>query len=333
MTEAAAQTGRASTIAPQYLLTLQTHMLTEEPAHPGSDGAMSATVGAIATAAKAIASKLRNARLEDVLGAVGSENVQGEEQQKLDVIADDIMIAALSACPNVSVLGSEEDDHLIYTGNEASTRYAVLFDPLDGSSNLDIAGSVGTIFSIFKVEGSGDYTLQAGNEQAAAGYVLYGSSTVMVLTAGTGVHMFVLDTALGEFIRVAHGLTIPSKGKTYSVNEANEGSFPEGYRNYLAACHAKGYSGRYAGAMVGDVHRLLLKGGVFLYPPTGKAPNGKLRLMYECNPMGKVVVDAGGLAETGQGAILDVAPQELHQRVPVIVGSPDDVRDVVDAVS
>jgi fructose-1,6-bisphosphatase I len=310
-------------------VTLDAQMRREEVHHPGSDGAFTWMMSSIAYASKAIATKLRNARLEDVLGVHGAENVQGEEQQKLDVIADDIMIAALSGCDSVALLGSEEDDELIYTGNKAPYSFGVFFDPLDGSSNLDVAGGVGTIFSIYRVTADGEYGLRPGNEQVAAGYVLYGSSTLMAVSAGSGVHLFVLDVAQGDFIRVAEKLQIPKRGKIYSVNEANEGSFPDGYRRYLASCHERGYSGRYAGAMVADVHRLLLKGGVFLYPPTAKASNGKLRLMYECNPMGKIVCDAGGAAESGSGPIQDVQPSELHQRVPVVLGSSDDVADVL----
>jgi fructose-1,6-bisphosphatase I len=314
-------------IAGQSLLTLEAHMLAEEANHPDSQGTLPWVVSAIGLAAKSIAGKLRHAYLEDVLGAHGAENVQGEDQQKLDVIADDFMIAALSMHDGVAVLGSEEDEHLIYTGNAANGRpqYAVFFDPLDGSSNLDTAGGVGTIFSIYRVTEDGDYKLRPGREQVVAGYVLYGSSSVFVLSAGSGVHMFVLDTGVGAFIRVIQNLRVPKKGSVYSVNEANVDSFPEGFKNYIADCHTNGYSARYAGAMVADVHRLLLKGGVFLYPPTAKAPNGKLRLMYECNPMAKLVIDAGGKATTGQMDILDVEPQALHQRVPVLLGSPDDV--------
>ena len=270
MTNAQPAPASLNNVAGKSLITLETHMLNEERHHPDSQGALSWVVAAIGLAAKAISAKLRSAHIEDVLGAHGAENVQGEEQQKLDVIANDFMMASLRGHAGVAVLGSEEDEHLFYIGNPDAGvgRYAVLFDPLDGSSNLDTAGGVGTIFSIFRVEGEGEYGLRPGHEQVAAGYVLYGSSTVFVLSAGSGVHMFVLDAEVGAFIRVQEGLQIPSKGKTYSVNEANIASFPKGWQNYLYHCHNSGYSARYAGAMVADVHRLLLKGGVFFYPPT-----------------------------------------------------------------
>jgi len=311
----------------QALMTLQTHILEEERRFPDSDGTLSWIFSALAISAKTIAAKLKRARLDDVLGDVGVDNVQGERQQKLDVIANEVLIGVLRGRAGVAVIGSEEDDELIFVEREggpaAGTSYAVMFDPLDGSSNLDVGGGVGTIFSIFRSSPEGD--LERGREQVAAGYVLYGSSTIFVTTTGNGVHMFVLDTAVGAFIRVAEFLKIPDSGKVYSVNEANVESFPSGYRRFLEGCRETGYSSRYAGAMVADVHRVLLKGGVFLYPPTAKAPNGKLRLMYEANPMAFIVEQAGGVASTGTGPILDVVPTELHQRVPVIVGSPVEV--------
>jgi fructose-1,6-bisphosphatase I len=308
-------------------VTLQSHVLAEERRRPAATGSLSWIVSALSIAAKTIAARLRTAGIEDVLGEAGGDNVQGERQQKLDIIANHLLIEFLRAREGVAVIGSEEVDELLLV--DATTaggrRYAVLFDPLDGSANLDVGGAVGTIFSIFAVEEGDDATLQAGRRQVAAGYVLYGPSTIFVLTTGHGVHMFVLDPAVGAFIRVAQDLRIPARGTTYSVNEANCDGFPAGYRRFLAACRRAGYAGRYAGAMVADVHRVLVNGGVFLYPPTAKAPGGKLRLMYEANPMAMLIEQAGGKASTGSGPILDVAPTELHQRVPVILGSPADV--------
>jgi fructose-1,6-bisphosphatase I len=204
---------------------------------------------------------------------------------------------------------------------------------LDGSSNLDVCGAVGTIFSILRKDRRSSppqaSLLQCGSEQVAAGYVLYGSSTVFVLTIGYGVDMFVLDPAYGAFMRVAQGVRIPNANKCYSVNEGNRLSFPEGYQKYLAWAQERGYSSRYAGAMVADVHRILLQGGVFMYPPTRKAPKGKLRLMYEANPMAMIVEQAGGKALSAPGArILDVQPTDIHQRVPVIIGSSEEVDHV-----
>jgi fructose-1,6-bisphosphatase I len=214
------------------------------------------------------------------------------------------------------------------------SRYCVLFDPLDGSSNLDICGGVGTIFSILAHESRSlkaqDSLLQAGARQIAAGYVLYGSSTVFVLTLGKGVDMFVLDPSVGAFMRVERNLRIPPGNVTYSVNEGNRKTFPDGYQRYLDWAQSNGYSSRYAGAMVADVHRILLKGGVFLYPPTKKAPAGKLRLMYEANPMAMIVEQAGGKAMADEKQrILDIEPSAIHQRTPVILGAADQVDAVL----
>ena len=308
-------------------VTLQSHVLAAERRHPGATGTLSWIISALSIASKSIAAKLRTAGIEDVLGDVGSENVQGERQQKLDVIANHLLIQLLRSREGVAVLGSEENDELflVDAAGAGGNRYAVLFDPLDGSSNLDVGGGVGTIFSIFALGDGASNSLQPGRRQVAAGYVLYGSSTIFVLTTGNGVHMFVLDPAVGAFIRVAEHMRMPPRGKTYSVNEANLDSFPAAYQRYLAQCRAHGYSSRYAGAMVLDVHRVLIKGGIFLYPPTAKAPAGKLRLMYEANPMAMLIEQAGGAASTGDLPILDVEPTELHQRVPVILGSVEEV--------
>lgn len=289
-------------------------------------------VSTVGVCARSIAASLARAGIEDILGDAGSDNVQGEQQQKLDVISNDLMMAALGAQEGVAVLGSEEDDELLLTGSTDAegNRFSVFFDPLDGSSNLDVGGSVGTIFSIFKIEGDDVSRLRPGREQVGAGYVLYGSSTIMVMTLGNGTHMFVLDRSAGTFVRTAENMQVPAQGKIYSVNEANEGGFPAGYREYLSDCHATGHSSRYAGAMVADVHRVLLKGGVFMYPPTAKAPNGKLRLMYECNPMAMLMTQAGGAASTGSGDVLDVQPDELHQRVPIMLGSRENVQTLLD---
>ncbi|MEM7405365.1 MAG: class 1 fructose-bisphosphatase [Pseudomonadota bacterium] len=317
-----------STTSQSGLVTLESHM--RSLATDATGAGLSQVMLAISVSARAIAETLRNARLRDVLGEVGNENVQGEEQQKLDVIANDILKEVLATHAGVMVIGSEEDDELIVNAASGDgPQFGVMFDPLDGSSNLDVAGGVGTIFSVYSLTPATAEQLQPGRAQIAAGYVLYGSSTLMVMTTGNGVQMFVLDTGLGAFVRVEDDLRIPARGKIYSVNEANFESFPDGYQAYLRDCHEQGQSARYAGAMVADVHRVLLKGGVFMYPPTGKAPNGKLRLMYECNPMTMVVVQAGGLGETGSGSVLDVEPGELHQRVPIVIGSPDNVNDLL----
>ncbi|MBM4228036.1 MAG: class 1 fructose-bisphosphatase [Gammaproteobacteria bacterium] len=316
---------RAAPISP----TLQSHLLAAERAARSDAGkSLSWIVSAISSACKTIAARLRTAGIDGNLGAVGNMNVQGESQQALDVIANELLIRELQSREGVAVLGSEENDELLVVDDAQASgvRYSVLFDPLDGSSNLDVGGSVGTIFSIYEVPPGTELELQAGRRQVAAGYVLYGPSTVFVMTMGQGVDMFVLDPSVGTFVRTASNLQIPARGKSYSVNEANFDSFPVGYQRFIADCRKAGYASRYAGAMVADVHRVLLQGGVFLYPPTAKAPKGKLRLMYEANPMAWLLEQAGGMGSTGEFDILDVVPDSLHQRVPVILGSPEDVK-------
>jgi fructose-1,6-bisphosphatase I len=261
-------------------------------------------------------------------------NVQGETQQKLDIIANEIIMHCLGNRDNIGVLASEENEMPVLLRSRAEGgRYAVLFDPLDGSSNLDVSVGVGTIFSVLRLgdEGSREEAiLQQGAKQVAAGYVLYGSSTVLVLTTGIGVDMFVLDQAIGSFVLVAKNLTVPSGNKTYSTNEAYIDKYGESIRQYLHWAHKNDYSGRYIGSMVADVHRILLKGGVFLYPPTTDMPDGKLRLMYEANPMAMIIEQAGGKAVACEKRILDIVPDGLHQRTGVILGSTDQVDAVLE---
>ncbi|HTL02321.1 MAG TPA: class 1 fructose-bisphosphatase [Vicinamibacterales bacterium] len=324
------------------ITSLQSHILQEEARHKNATGDFTWILSAISLAAKAIAAQVRRARIEDVLGDHGGSNVHGETQQKLDVIANHILMTCLGSRPTVAVVASEEDEEptILRRGSEGG-KYCVVFDPLDGSSNLDVCVSVGTIFSILKndasIPGAVETLCQSGACQVAAGYILYGSSTVFVLTTGRGVDMFVLDPSIGSFVLVKSGVCIPPTGKTYSVNEANRPSFPTGFQRYLDWAHGEGYSSRYIGSMVGDVHRTLLKGGVFLYPPTHKNPQGKLRLMYEANPMAMIVEQAGGKAvapaadHSGGAAprILDIAPLSIHQRTSVLLGSPAEVDAVL----
>jgi len=318
------------------LVTIQSHILSQQARFQEATGTLSWVLSAISISAKMIAAQVRRARLEDVLGSVGNLNVQGETQQKLDVIANDILLRNLGGRQGVAVVASEENDEAVVLReqDDGETRYVVMFDPLDGSSNLDIAGGVGTIFSILRKDRRSsnveDSLLQPGVRQVAAGYVLYGSSTVMMLTIGSGVDMFVLDHAIGAFIRVAEGLKIPARNKCYSLNEGNRLSLPEGYQKYLHWVQENGYSSRYVGAMVADVHRIMIQGGVFMYPPTKKAPKGKLRLMYEANPMAFLVEQAGGKALAAPGQrILEVQPAEIHQRTCVVLGSCDEVDLVI----
>jgi fructose-1,6-bisphosphatase I len=318
------------------IMTLQAHILEQHVDQPQAGGTFSWILSALSISAKIIADKVRRARLENVLGSIGTENIQGEVQQKLDVIANEVLLRCLGGREGVAIVASEENEEpmILREDNQGIPRYCVLFDPLDGSSNLDVCGGVGTIFSILSHDGgaqrAADSLLQAGARQIAAGYVLYGSSTVFVLTIGKGVDMFVLDPSVGAFMRVERNLRIPPGNKAYSVNEGNRRAFPEGYRRYLDWAQSNGYSSRYAGAMVADVHRILLKGGVFLYPPTIKSPQGKLRLMYEANPMAMIVEQAGGKAAAGIGQrIMDIQPTAIHQRTPVILGAADQVDAVL----
>jgi fructose-1,6-bisphosphatase I len=322
--------------AARPIVTIQSHLLAQQSRIPGATGTLSWILSALSISAKIISDKVRRARLEDVLGEAGSGNVQGEQQQKLDVISNHVLLRLLSGREGVAIVASEENEEPVIIRRDpgGEGRYCVLFDPLDGSSNLDVCGGVGTIFSILRHDAQGAdpqaSLLQPGREQVAAGYVLYGSSTVFVLTVGFGVDMFVLDPAIGAFMLVERGLRTPQSCRSYSVNEGNRRTFPEGYRNYLDWAQERGYSSRYVGSMVADVHRILLKGGVFLYPPTQKAPAGKLRLMYEANPMAMLIEQAGGKALAGPGTrILDVAPKGIHQRTPVILGSAAEVDHVV----
>ncbi|HEX5068744.1 MAG TPA: class 1 fructose-bisphosphatase [Vicinamibacterales bacterium] len=313
------------------ITSLQSHILAGEASSPGSTGDFTWILSALSLAAKAIAHKVRVARIEDVLGDHGGANVHGETQQKLDVIANEILMTCLGNRPSIAVVASEEDDQPTLLRREADGgKYCVIFDPLDGSSNLDVGVGVGTIFSILR----NDPTIpdpvttlcQPGSRQVAAGYVLYGSSTVFVLTTGRGVDMFVLNPEIGSFVLVKSQIRIPATGRIYSVNEGNRRTFPAGFSTYLDWAQEQGYSSRYIGSMVADVHRTLLKGGVFLYPPTKKNPEGKLRLMYEANPIAMLMEQAGGKGVTADGTrILDVQPTSVHQRTSVILGSSDEV--------
>ena len=318
------------------LVTLQSHALQQQSRFDDAGGTLAWILSALSISTKIIANKVRRAQLDNVLGAAGAENVQGEQQQKLDVIANEVLLRTLGKREGVAIVASEENEEPVILRNQldGERKYCVLFDPLDGSSNLDVCGGVGTIFSILRQDRrtsrAEDSLLQAGTQQVAAGYVLYGPSTVMALSFGSGVDLFLLDPAIGAFVRVAENVRIPKANKSYSLNEGNRLTFPGGYQKYLDWAQANNYSSRYAGAMVADVHRILLKGGVFMYPPTKKAPNGKLRLMYEANPMAMLIEQAGGkaLASASQ-RIMEVTPTDIHQRTAVILGSTDEVEHVV----
>ncbi len=309
------------------LISLQSHVLAGEREHPEATGDFSWILSAISLATKTIGNKVRRARIEDVVGELASENTHGEHQQKLDVISNEIIKSCLGSRANIGVLVSEEDEEpTILRSRQDGGRYAIFFDPLDGSSNIDVSVGVGTIFGIVRLpEGGGggiEAVLSPDSRIVASGYVLYGSSTVFVLTTGNGVDMFVLDHSIGSYVLAKRGLRIPDERKIYSINEAYSNRFQGAARDYLEWTHQEEYSSRYIGSMVADVHRTMLKGGIFLYPSTLDRPEGKLRLLYEALPMAMLVEQAGGRAITDMGGrILDIQPNDLHQRTSVILGS------------
>ncbi|MBI1915097.1 MAG: class 1 fructose-bisphosphatase [Planctomycetes bacterium] len=320
------------------LLTVQQHILEEQRRHyPHASGEFSWLLSGITLAAKMVESRVRRAGLSDILGTAGQTNIQGETVQKLDVYANQALLYCLGKRGNVAVMASEEDaEPIVVERDRSHGRYVVVFDPLDGSSNIDVNVSVGTIFSILRRDPDDGGTrdplkdvLQPGHKQVAAGYTVYGSSTMLVYTAGHGVHGFTLDPSIGAFLISHPDITMPPSGSIYSVNEANADSFPEGYRDFLARLRSGGtgrvYSSRYIGSLVADFHRTLLKGGIFLYPPTRQHPGGKLRLMYEANPIAFLAEQAQGKATDGTRRILDIVPEGLHQRTPLIVGSAEEV--------
>lgn len=322
------------------LITIQQHIISQQRNHPTASGEFSWLLSGITLAACIIQAKVRRAGLLDVLGDAQSANVHGESQQKLDVIANETVERCLGFRGNVAILGSEEvEEPKIVAGPYGGGKYIVLFDPLDGSSNIDVNVSVGTIFSIFQRPHSGpisnvhEEVLQAGSLQLAAGYVVYGSSTVMCYTTGNGVHMFTLEPSIGSFMLHSENVRMPDRGSLYSVNEANSDAFPKGIQQWLTWAKTKPagpYSSRYIGSLVADFHRNLLRGGVFLYPRTAKDPKGKLRLMYEANPIAFIAEQAGGMATDGTQRILDKQPIALHERTPLIVGSRQEVTQIME---
>ncbi len=316
------------------VMTVQQHILEEQRRlRPGASGDFSWLLSGITLATKMIAAQVRRAGLIDIAGAAGGgKNVQGEVVQKLDVIANQALLQCLGNRGNVAVMASEENEEPVMVSRDwENGTYVVIFDPLDGSSNIDVNVSVGTIFSILRRTPQPDNyrtpmedVLQPGLKQVAAGYVVYGSSTMFVYTAGNGVNGFTLDPAIGAYLISHPNITMPTQGSLYSVNEANADSFPEPYRRYLAhlksGATGRQYSSRYIGSLVADFHRTLLKGGIFLYPPTASHPKGKLRLMYEANPIALLAEQAQGAATDGTQRILEKKPQSLHERTTLLVG-------------
>lgn len=325
------------------LQTLGEFVIDRQNEFPGSSGDLSRILSGVRLAAKIVNQQINKAGLaKHILGSAGSENVQGEQQQKLDVFADDQFIASLQARGVLCGIGSEENDNYIAFDDEKcmNAKYILLMDPLDGSSNIDVNVSIGTIFSVFKRKSPlgqkavlSDF-LQKGSEQVAAGYVIYGSSTMLVYTTGSGVNGFTYDPGIGVFFLSHPDMQFPDNGKIYSINEGNINFTDDAVKEYVEYCQEndpatnRPYSGRYIGSLVADFHRNLIKGGIYMYPATKKAPNGKLRLLYECNPLAMIAEQAGGKATIGTKRVMDVEPTELHQRVPFFVGSKNMVEKV-----
>lgn len=322
---------------PKTFVTIEEHILGQQRSHPTATGSFSWLLSGITLAARIISAKVRRAGILEVLGDAGDINVHGEQQQKLDILANKTIEQCLGYRGNVGIVASEELDHPKVMSGSAG-KYIVIFDPLDGSSNIDVNVSVGTIFAIFERDpgnfnGDDPLTdvLQPGHRQLAAGYIVYGSSTVLTYTTGEGVHMFTLDPTVGGFILAQENVRMPEVGKMFSVNEGNWNSFPRGIQEYLKWCKSEDagpYTARYIGSLVADFHRTLLRGGIFLYPPTAKAPSGKLRLLYEADPIAFLAEQAGGKATDGRQRILDKQPTSLHERTPLIVGSVREVERV-----
>lgn len=316
--------------------TLGQFIIEKQADFPYAKGELSRLLRDIGIAAKIVNREVSKAGLADILGAAGTVNIQGEGQQKLDLFANTQFISALTSGGECCVVATEEEDDLVKIDSPVSknAKYIVCIDPLDGSSNIDCNVSVGTIFSIYRRKSaSGKATLedvlQKGTAQVAAGYVIYGSSTMLVYTTGKGVNGFTLDPAIGEFCLSHPDMKIPAGGNIYSINEGNYVHFPEGVKKYLKYVQEEDpetnrpYTSRYIGSMVADIHRNLIKGGIYIYPTTAASPGGKLRLLYECNPMAFIVEQAGGSASDGFERILDIDPLTLHQRTAVFIGSSD----------
>lgn len=309
-------------------------------------GELSRLLRDIGIAAKIVNREVNKAGLVDILGDAGTVNIQGEGQQKLDVFANTQFISALTSGGECCIVATEEEDDFVPIDSPVSknAKYIVCIDPLDGSSNIDVNVAVGTIFSIYRrksTEGMATLAdvLQKGTQQVAAGYVIYGSSTMLVYTTGKGVNGFTLDPSIGEFCLSHPDLKIPVDGNIYSINEGNYVHFPEGVKKYIKYAQVEDvatkrpYTSRYIGSMVGDIHRNLIKGGIYIYPTTSSSPNGKLRLLYECNPMAFIVEQAGGVASDGFNRILDIEPTELHQRTSIFIGSPAMVKVAEDLMT
>lgn len=329
---------------PAAQITIERHIIEQQKQFPLATGEFSALLYDIAFAAKIISREVRKAGLVDILGLTGKENVQGEEVQKLDEFADDMIFRAFDHTGRLCCMASEERDEIISIPEKFEAgKYVLLYDPLDGSSNIDANVSIGTIFSIHRKVSEGERgcledCLQPGYKQAGAGYIIYGSSTMLVYTAGNGVFGFTLDPSVGEFLLSHDNIKTSRRGKIYSVNEGNYNKWEDNVRNYIDYLKTpdkqtnRPYSSRYIGSLVADFHRNLVYGGIFMYPADKKNTNGKLRLLYEANPLSFIVEQACGYASTGTQRILEIQPKELHQRVPLFIGSYEDVREAEEFV-
>lgn len=322
------------------VVTIQRHIVEQERLYPKATGDFTGLLWDLTIAAKTISREVNKAGLAEILGLAGEVNVHGEDVKKLDVYANERIRKSMEHGGHLCLMASEENEDVIPIPDEfPKGKYVLLFDPLDGSSNIDANVSIGTIFSIYRKKTTGkeatiEDCLRKGTEQVAAGYIIYGSSTMMVYTTGQGVHGFTLDPSIGEFILSHENIKILSKGKIYSINEGNTNTWDEGTKKYIAYLKEKDttterpYSLRYIGSLVADFHRNLLYGGIFLYPADcsdPKNPKSKLRLLYEANPLAFVVEQAGGMASTGKERIMDIQASELHQKVPLIIGSKEDI--------
>ncbi|HTR82146.1 MAG TPA: class 1 fructose-bisphosphatase [Bacteroidota bacterium] len=319
------------------VITIERHIIEGERQHPGATGNFSAVLRDLTMAIKLIWREVSKAGLVNILGSAGKENIHGDAVRKLDVFADETIYKAMDHGGHLCVMASEENEEVLHIPDDyPKGKYVLLFDPLDGSSNIDANITIGTIFSIYRrISHSGKGTLadctQPGYKQIAAGYVVYGSSTMLVYTTGDGVHGFTLDPSIGEFLLSHENIHIPKRGSIYSINEGNYRYWDSGVKKYIKFLQeeekssSRPYAARYIGSMVADIHRTLLYGGIFLYPRDARYPQGKLRLMYEANPMAYIMEQAGGAAVDGSKRILDIVPSALHQKTPLFIGSEEDV--------
>lgn len=332
------------TLETSKLTTISHHIGVEQNLHPEATGEFTTILNDLQLAIRIISRDVRRAGLNDILGLTRSTNIHGEQVRKLDAYSNDVIKKAMLSSGHICVMASEEEDEPVFNQTDGySGKYVIVFDPLDGSSNIDINVTIGTIFSLYKrIDPSGETPaslediLQPGYKQTAAGYALYGSSTILVYTTGHGVHAFTYDPTIGEFLLTRENIKMPSRGSQYSINEGNYYKWDDRLRQYIdyiktpSKDKTRPYALRYIGSAVADVHRTLLKGGIFIYPKDDKNPNGKLRLVYEANALSMLIEQAGGRATDGERRILDKKPKDIHERTPLILGSKEDVFECED---